>query len=252
MAGQLEDKIALVTGGGRGIGQAAALAFAREGASVVVADRDPEGGESTVRLIRDKGGEAMFINADVSQAVQVEGLISKIVESYGRLDCAHNNAAIGGMGVTIDEYTEEDFDRTMAINVKGVWLCMKYQIPQMLKQGGGVIVNMASSVGLIGARAISVYSASKHAVVGLTRSAALEYASKGVRINCVCPGATRTPMNIEYWEKYPENEQELIDVQPVGRLAVPEEIAEAVVWLCTEQASFVHGAAMSVDGGLTA
>ena len=252
MAGQLEDKISLVTGGGRGIGEAAALAFAREGARVVVADQNPEWGERTARLIRERGGEAVSIDADVSQAVQVEGLINRIVERYGRLDCAHNNAAIGGMQVPIDEHTEEGFDRTMAVNVKGVWLCMKYQIPQMLRQGGGAIVNMASAVGLTGGRNISAYSASKHAVVGLTKSAALEYASKGVRINCVCPGATRTPINVEYWEKFPRNEQENIDAHPVGRVAAPEEIAEAVVWLCTDQASFVHGAAMSVDGGLTA
>ena len=251
MAGRLEGKVALVTGGGRGIGQAAALAFAREGASVVVADQNTEWGENTARLVCDGGGKAVSIDTDVSQAVQVEALISRTVESYGRLDCALNNAAIGGMKLAIDEHTEDDFDRTMAVNVKGVWLCMKYQIPQMLKQGGGVIVNMASAAGLIGARTISVYSASKHAVIGLTRSAALEYASKGVRINCVCPGATRTPINIEYWEKFPKNEQEVVDEHPIGRLAEPEEIAEAVLWLCTEQSSFVHGAAMSVDGGLT-
>ena len=252
MAGQLEDKVALVTGGGRGIGEAAALAFAREGASVVVADQNPEWGERTARLIRDSGGEAVSIDVDVSQAAQVEALISRIVERYGHLDCAHNNAAVGGMKMTIDAHTEEDFDRTMAVNVKGVWLCMKYQIPQMLKQGGGAIVNMASVVGLTGGRDISAYSASKHAVVGLTKSAALEYAGKGVRINCVCPGATRTPINIEYWEKFPQNEQEYIEAVPVRRVAAPEEIAEAVVWLCTEQASFVHGAAMPVDGGFTA
>jgi NAD(P)-dependent dehydrogenase (short-subunit alcohol dehydrogenase family) len=252
MAGQFDGKVALVTGAASGIGRATALAFAREGARVAVADVSVESGEETVGMIERHGGKAAFIRVDVTAPEQVEEMVSKTVEAYGRLDCAHNNAGIGGIGVPTDQHTEEDFDRTMAINVKGVWLGMKYQIPQMLKQGGGAIVNTASVVGLVGAANLSAYVASKHAVVGLTKSAALEYARKGVRVNCICPGIVRTPLNENYWAQYPGTEEESLAMEPIGRFARPEEMADGVLWLCSDEASFVHGHPMAIDGGYSA
>ena len=252
MAGLLQGKVALVTGAGSGIGRATALAFAREGTKVAAADLASDSGRETVRMIEDTGGEGVFVQVDVSQAAEVEAMVDKVVDTYGRLDCAHNNAGIGGIGVPVDEHTEEDFDRTMAINTKGVWLGMKYQIPQMLRQGGGAIVNTASVLGLVGAANLSAYTASKHAVVGLTKSAALEYARKGIRINCICPGVIRTPLNEYYWDKYPGTEEQSLALMPNGRFGTPEEIAEAVIWLCTDGAAFVHGHPMAIDGGYTA
>ncbi len=252
MARHLEGKIALVTGGGSGIGKASALAFAREGAKVVVADVVVDGGEETLGLIKKAGGEAIFVKADVSKAAEVEALVNKTVEAYGRLDCTHNNAGIEGSLVTTTEYTEESWDRVMAINLKGVWLCMKYEIPQMLKQGGGSIVNTASGAGLAGAQLLSAYVASKHGVVGLTKTAALEYAKSGIRVNAVCPGVIRTPMVARGIALRPEFESQMLAVEPVGRFGEPEEIAEAVVWLSSDAASFVTGHAMSVDGGALA
>jgi NAD(P)-dependent dehydrogenase (short-subunit alcohol dehydrogenase family) len=252
MAGRLEGKVALVTGGSSGIGRATAVLFAREGARVVVADVAVEGGQATVGAIRDAGGEAIFVRVDVSKAEEVQALIGRVVETYGRLDCAHNNAGIAGSGALTADYLQEDWDRILRVNLTGVWLCMKHEIPVMLAQGGGSIVNTASVAGLGGAPRLSAYVASKHGVVGLTRTAALEYAHAGLRINAVCPGWTRTPMVESALTARPDLEAQISASEPIGRMAAPEEIAEAVVWLCSDAASFVTGHAMVVDGGLTA
>lgn len=252
MARLVEGKIALVTGGGSGIGRATALVFAREGAKVVVADIVVPGGEETVQLIKQAGGEALFVKADVAQAAEVEALVRKAVDTYGRLDCAHNNAGIEGATGRTADYTEEEWDRVIAINLKGVWLCMKYEIPQMLKQGGGAIVNTASDAGLLGVPQMPAYVASKHGVVGLTKTAALEYAKSGIRVNAVCPGVIHTPMVERITGQRPGRAERMTAAEPVGRMGKPEEIAEAVVWLCSEAASFVTGVPMPVDGGIAA
>jgi NAD(P)-dependent dehydrogenase (short-subunit alcohol dehydrogenase family) len=252
MAGCVEGKVALVTGGASGIGRATALTFAREGAKLVIADMNADGGQQTAHMITEKGGEAIFVRTDVSTAVEVQALISKAVETYGRLDCAHNNAGIaGGVRALTADYPEERWQQVIAVNLTGVWLCMKYEISQMLSQGSGAIVNTASAAGLVGGRGISAYVASKHGVVGLTKTAALEYAQQGIRVNCVCPGAIQTPMTDRAWSD-PERRARVIASEPVGRIGKPEEIAEAVVWLCSDAASFVTGHAMSIDGGLVA
>jgi len=252
MASNLKGKVALVTGGGSGIGRATAMAFAREGAKVAVADYVPEGGERTAKEITAAGGEAIFIHADVSVGRQIEAMVSKIVQTWGRLDCAHNNAGIEGRMANTAECTEENFDRVIAINLKGVWLCMKHEIPQMLKQGGGAIVNTASVAGLVGFRGLVAYNASKGGVVMMTKTAALEYALQGFRVNAVCPGVIRTPMvarmlDASTLETYTEKDLEA--AEPVGRMGKPEEIAAAVIWLCSEASSFVTGLPMAVDGG---
>lgn len=249
MTGKLEGKVALVTGGSSGMGRASALAFAREGAKVVVADVAVEGGKETVRKIKEAGGEAIFVKADVSKAAEVEALINKAIETYGRLDCAHNNAGVEGTIASTVDCTEESWDRTINVNLKGVWLCMKYEIPQMLKHGGGAIVNTSSTMGLVAERDVPAYVASKHGVVGLTKAAALEYAMAGIRINAVCPGTIRTPMMERVTGGDPKVEAEFTARLPIGRWGAPEEVAEAVVWLCSDAASFVTGHAMAVDGG---
>lgn len=250
MAGSLENKVALVTGASSGIGRASAMAFAREGGKVVVADVVVEGGEETVRIIQDSGGEAVFVRADVSAANEVEALVDRTVEIYGRLDCAHNNAGIEGAVATTHEYLEDAWDSVMSINLKGVWLCMRYEIPQMLRQGGGSIVNTASVAGLVGVRGQPAYVASKHGVNGLTKTAALENARSGIRVNSVCPGAIRTPMIERFVALSPDfDEEKMVEMEPVGRMGTPEEIAAAVVWLSSDAASFVTGHNMAVDGG---
>ncbi len=245
----LEGKVALVTGGGSGIGRASALAFAREGAKVVVADVQVKGGEETVRVIKDTGHEAIFVKADVSKASDVENLISTTVRTYSRLDCAHNNAGIEGTSASTIDCTEENWDRVIDINLKGVWLCMKYEIPAMLKQGGA-IVNTSSVAGFVGFRDMPAYCASKGGIIALTRATALEYAARGIRINAVCPGVIRTAMVERVTGGKPEAEAPFIGLEPVGRMGTPEEVAEAVVWLCSNAASFVTGHPMVVDGGL--
>ena len=257
MAGQLADKVMLVTGGASGIGRATALAGAREGARLIIADTQEEGGHHTAHLITEKGGEAIFVQTDVTQATEVEALIATAVARYGRLDCAHNNAGISGRGIAgghrvlTAEYPDERWHRVIAINLTGVWLCMKYELQQMLTQGGGAIVNTASVAGLVGLVGNAAYVASKHGVVGLTKTAAVEYAKHGIRVNCVCPGYIHTPMTGPGMQD-PDPMAMMIASEPVGRMGNPEEVAEAVVWLCSEAASFVTGHTMAVDGGYVA
>lgn len=253
MPGYLDGKAALVTGAGSGIGRATALACAREGAKIIVADIGVEGGEATVSMIKNAGGEATFVPVNVTQAAEVEAMVAAAVSTYGRIDCAHNNAGIEGVFATTADYPEEDWDRVMAVNLKGVWLCMKYEIPQMLQQSGGAIVNTASLAGLVGAKRMPAYVASKHGVAGLTKTAALEYAKAGIRINAVCPGIIHTSMvDRMFLSRRPDLEDRLAAVEPMGRLGKPEEVAEAVVWLCSDAASFVTGHTMTVDGGIYA
>jgi NAD(P)-dependent dehydrogenase (short-subunit alcohol dehydrogenase family) len=228
------------------------MALAREGAIVVVADRAIEGGEETVRLTRDAGGEGCFVRTDVTDEAEVAALVGRTVERWGRLDLAFNNAGIARTGVPVHETAEDDWDAVIAVNLKGVWLAMKHEIPAMLRVGGGSIVNTASAAGLLGLPGAASYSASKHAVIGLTRTAALEYATMGVRVNAICPGFVRTPMVDRLIGGDPEVEQRLHLAQPIGRMGSPEEIAALVVWLCSDSASFVTGAAYSIDGGLVA
>ena len=248
----LQGKVALVTGGSSGIGRATSLVFASEGAKVVIADIDVAGGDETVKMIEQAGGEATCIKTDVRNATEVEALINNAVKTYGRLDCAHNNAGVLGVDIPITEATEEDCDYVINTNLKGVWLCMKYEIIQMLEQGGGAIVNAASVAGLVGFPGMPVYSAGKHGVIGLTKTAALEYAQAGIRVNAVCPSAIRTPATESALSAFPELEANMKDDIPVGRMGSANEIAEAVVWLCSDGASFVTGLAMPVDGGFMA
>jgi NAD(P)-dependent dehydrogenase (short-subunit alcohol dehydrogenase family) len=255
MAGIVQNKIALVTGGSSGIGRATCLVFAREGAKVVIADIDLPGGEETVKMIKRVGGEATFIQTDVREAPQVEAMVDKIIKIYGRLDCAFNNAGVWGKHPeTTHEHTEENWDYVINTDLKAVWLCMKYEIPQMLKQGKGTIVNTASALAYIAAfDGNPAYTAAKHGVAGLTKTAALEYAASGIRVNAICPGPTDTPLT-ECLK--PKTEAEALEsvrftkqLIPIGRWAQPSEMAEPVVWLCSEASSFVTGLIMLVDGG---
>lgn len=241
-----EGKVALVTGGNSGIGKATALLFAQQGARVVIAARRVDEGEATVAEIRGNGGEAIFVQTDVSQAADAEAMVRKTVAEYGGLDCAFNNAGVSG-GALLHEVTESDWDRMVAVNLKGVWLGMKYQIIQMLSQGGGAIVNDSSVAGLTGYVRSPHYAATKHGVIGLSKSAALQYLKKGVRINCVCPGMIMTPM-IERAFAIPGVEEWFRSRLP-GREGNPDEVAQAVTWLCSDASSFVTGVALPVDGG---
>ncbi|WP_020652464.1 SDR family oxidoreductase [Massilia niastensis] len=245
-------KVVLVTGAASGIGRAIALAFGRSGASVVVADTSIEGGHATAAMIVESGGKALFVQSNVTRAADVEALVEKTVNYYGRLDYAVNNAAVEEEGQPLADAEDDQFDRIMGVNVKGVWLCMKYQLRQMLKQGSGAIVNMASVSGLVAAPNRAIYGASKHAVVGLTKSAAAEYARDGIRVNALCPSAVRTPMLARMVERDPGTEKRLESAQPMGRVAEPVEIANAALWLCSDQASYVNGHELVVDGGFTA
>ena len=252
MTDVFRDKVALVTGGSSGIGRATSLAFARQGARVAIADREPTGAAETARMIEDIGGSATVFEIDVTKAAEVASLVERVVQTYGRLDCAFNNAGIGGKVAKTADYPEEEWDRIIDVNLKGVWLCMKYEIPVMEKQGSGAIVNTASIYGLAGAAGYIAYNAAKHGVVGITRTAALEYATAGIRINAVCPGYIRTPMTQPGIDANPEFERKMVSQTPMGRMGMPEEIAEAVVWLCSDAASFVTGHTMTPDGGYMA
>jgi NAD(P)-dependent dehydrogenase (short-subunit alcohol dehydrogenase family) len=250
MVSQLEGKVALVTGGSSGIGRAAALKFAAEGAKVVIADVNSEGGEGTARLIKDGGGEAIFMSTDVARATEVEALVTRAVQVYGRLDAALNNAGISIEG-RVHEISEEEWDRLLGINLKGVWLCMKYELIQMLKQGSGAIVNISSVWGVVGMTGEAPYVASKHGVGGLTKAGALDYARQGIRVNEVCPGLIHTPMTAATLSD-PVRRDRVVSREPIGRAGTAEEVAEAVVWLCTDAASYVTGHALVVDGGYVA
>lgn len=252
MTTSFEGKVSLVTGGGSGIGRGTAQAFARAGAKVAVVDIAVEGGQETVESIRQQGGEAIFIKADVTQDKDVAAVIATIVETWGRLDCAFNNAGIEEEHMRLADCPESVFDRIIGVNVKGVWLCLKHEITQMLKQGGGAIVNTASIAGLKGAPKMSTYAASKHAVIGLTRSAALEYTRKNIRINAVCPGVIRTPMLDRALVADPKLHGRLTELTPIGRLGEVEEVAATVLWLCSDAAPFVIGHALTIDGGAVA
>ncbi len=249
MAGTFAGKVALVTGGGSGMGRAAAVAFAREGARVAVADVDAAGGEETVQMIAAAGGEAFFARADVSNIADVEALVARALERYGGLDCAFNNAGINEEHGPVADLAEDLWDRILAVNLKGIFLCMKLEIPAMLRGGGGAIVNNASIVGLSGSRNHPAYVASKHGVVGLTRATARDYAARGIRVNAVCPGAIRTPMYVRMEGDDPTRDAEIAASLPIGRLGQSEDVAAAVLWLCSDAASFVTGHALVVDGG---
>jgi NAD(P)-dependent dehydrogenase (short-subunit alcohol dehydrogenase family) len=253
MSGQFDSKVALVTGASLGIGRACALAFAREGAKVVIADVLIDAGEETVHLIKEAKGEAFFFKCDVSKSTDVEALVTTAVGTYGRLDYACNNAGIEGTQALTADYPEEIWNRVIAINLKGVWLCTKYEIPQMLKQGGGAIVNMASILGMVGFANASAYVAAKHGVIGLTKTAAIEYATQGIRVNAVCPGFIYTPMLERAGMKEGTELYTMVaNLHPLKRMGTPAEVAEVVIWLCSDAASFVTGHAMLVDGGYVA
>lgn len=252
MTADLQGKVALVTGGTSGIGRDTAVLFAKSGAKVVVAGRREAEGNEAVDLIRAAGGDGLFVKADVSKAADVDALVQKTVEKFGRLDVAFNNAGIEGHWLPIIEQSEEDWDLTIDINLKGVWLCLKYEIRQMLKQGsGGAIVNMASVAGMMGLAGAATYSASKHGVIGLTKSAALETARSGIRVNVVCPAVVETPMADRAYED-PGIHNFVLGLHPIGRFGKAGEISEAVLWMCSERASFMTGQSLVLDGGLLA
>jgi NAD(P)-dependent dehydrogenase (short-subunit alcohol dehydrogenase family) len=245
----LDGKVVLVTGGNAGIGRAIASGFAKESAKVVIAGRNQASGDETVAAIKRQGGNAIFVKADVSIARDVEALTTKVSDTYGRLDCAVNNAGIEVAQKGFLEWTEEEWTQTININLKGVWLCMKNEIPHMLKVGGGAIVNISSVAGLVGFPALGPYVASKHGVMGLTKSASVEFASQGVRVNTVCPGTIVTPMQLKAFEARPDLKEKVMSLTPIGRGGQVEECVGAVLWLCSSQASFTTGITVSVDGG---
>lgn len=243
------DQAALVTGAASGIGRACALRLAQSGARVAVSDVNESGGEETAALIRQGGGSAVFIRADVARAEDTRALVEQTLQVFGRLDAAVNNAGVGGAYLPTHEQDEADWDRVLSINLKGVWLCLKYELPPMLAQGGGAIVNVASLAGLLGFRYGAAYAASKHGVVGLTRSAALDYADRGIRVNAVCPTFTDTPMVDAMEQASPALVAAIKRGNPMRRLGTAEEVAAAVVWLCSAEAAFITGHALTVDGG---
>ena len=249
--GKLAGKVAFVTGAANGNGRAAALTFAREGASVVAADVSEQGNQETARMVEELGGRALAVRCDVTRAEDVKAALDKAVEAYGRLDVAFNNAGTEQPVTATADLTEDEWDRVVSINLRSVFLCMKYQIPLMLKHGGGSIVNTSSGAGVKGFAGQAAYSAAKHGVIGLTKAAALDYAKFNIRVNAVCPGIIDTPMMQRFTEGTPEGRERVIAQEPVGRMGTPEEIAEAVLWLCSDTAGFVIGHALVIDGGQT-
>jgi len=245
----LRGKTALVTGAASGIGAASAIAFAEAGARVAVCDRDLEGAERTAKLIAEAGGEACAVGVDVTDSEEVAAMVSRVVDVFGRLDCAHNNAGITGASALTADYDPSEWNRVLAVNLTGVFHCLRHELAAMLAGGGGSIVNTASFSGLVAVPRIPAYVASKHGVVGLTKAAAVEYGRRGIRVNAVCPGSTRTPMVEDFAAGDQRVEDAMAAASPMRRLAEPEEIARAVIWLCSDEASFVNGHALAVDGG---
>ena len=247
----LADKVTLVTGAGSGIGRASALAFAQARAKVVACDVDGKGGLETVRLIREAGGEALFVQADVSKSSEVEEMVRLTVSEYGRLDVAHNNAGVEPANASILDSSEEDWDRVIDINLKGVWLSMKHEIPAMLEHGGGSIVNTSSTVGHLGQSNMASYVASKHGVIGLTRAVALEFVDAGIRVNAVCPAVVATSMFERFTRGDAQVASTLISSLPMKRLIKPQEVADSVLWLSSDKAAYLNGHALVLDGGLS-
>ncbi|MBI3852985.1 MAG: glucose 1-dehydrogenase [Verrucomicrobia bacterium] len=252
MTQQFADKVALVTGGASGIGRVTALALAKEGARVTVADVSVEAGEATAKMISDSGGQAIFTKTDVTKSGEVEAMVSETVKKFGRLDFALNNAGIDGVRARTADYPEEVWRQVIDIDLTGVFLCLKYELPVMAKQKGGVIVNLSSVAGVTGFPGHAAYTAAKHGVIGLTKTAAIDYAKVGIRVNAVCPAYTRTPMITRMLESHPEFEAKLIDRVPLKRLGTAEEIAQAVIYLFSDAAAFITGHSLVMDGGIVA
>ncbi len=248
---EFAGRVALLTGAATGIGRATALAFGTAGAKVVVADIDERAGRETVQIIRDGGGDATFVQVDVSQTGDVADMVGQALSAYGRIDMAHNNAGVEAAKATCHEISEEDWDRVIDINLKGVWLCMKQQIAVMVEQGGGAIVNTASTVGILAQPNMAAYVASKHGVIGLTKAAAIEYVDKNIRVNAVCPAVVATPMFDRYTKGDAALAAELESALPMKRLIEPHEVAAAVLWLSSKSASYLNGHALVIDGGLS-
>jgi NAD(P)-dependent dehydrogenase (short-subunit alcohol dehydrogenase family) len=245
-----KNKVAIISGGSFGIGRATAILFAQKGAKVAIVDYIDD--DETLNIIKSNGGEAIFIKCDVSKEEDIRKMVEKTVSTFGRLDFAFNNAGIEGISAPTHECTVENWDQVMNVNLRGAWLCMKYEITEMLKHGKGSIVNNSSVAGLVGFTGIPAYTVSKHGLIGLTKTAALEYAKQGIRVNAVCPGVIKTPMIDRFTGKKKEVEKQFESMEPVGRLGEPEEVANAVTWLCSDEASFVTGASLAVDGGWVA
>jgi NAD(P)-dependent dehydrogenase (short-subunit alcohol dehydrogenase family) len=250
METSFKNKVVIVTGSAFGIGRATALAFSKKGAKIALVDWSED--TETLTQIKQAGGEAIFIKCDVSKKEEVKAMVEKTVATFGSLHCAFNNAGIEGASALTADCTEDNWDKTLNVNLKGIWLCMKYQIPEMLKTGKGAIVNCSSVAGLVGFSGLPAYVASKHAVIGLTKTAALEYAKQGIRVNAVCPGVIQTAMMDRLTGKKEEVEAQFIGLEPMNRMGKPEEIANSVVWMCSDEASFITGHAMAVDGGFVA